>query len=301
MRCRPEPRRRSCTTRAPSSAPRSTACCAPCSKASALVILVILVFLRDWRSTIVAIVAIPVSVIASYMVAAVFGASINVLTLLAIVLAIGIVVDDAIVEIENIHRRIEHARAAAARGLRRRARDRLRGRRHDRHADGGVRPARLHDRTDGSAVPRVRDPARRRDLLLRRRRAHAHPDDVLEADGAGARPDPPLDRARLPGHEQRLSLAARPSPASPAGDPGARRPRSRSGRSTCSRPCRRSSRRSRTAASSSSRSRPRRGRASITPASGSWRSSARSRRSRRRAFSRPRWPSWRRACNAPRP
>src|SRR3954467_1318912 len=73
-----------------------------------LVILVILVFLRDWRSTIVAMVAIPVSVIASFMVVAVFGASINVLTLLAIVLAIGIVVDDAIVEIENIHRRIEH-------------------------------------------------------------------------------------------------------------------------------------------------------------------------------------------------
>src|SRR3954451_18783148 len=72
-----------------------------------LVILVILVFLRDWRSTIVAMVAIPVSVIASFMVVAVFGASINVLTLLAIVLAIGIVVDDAIVEIENIHRRIE--------------------------------------------------------------------------------------------------------------------------------------------------------------------------------------------------
>jgi multidrug efflux pump len=73
----------------------------------ALVILVILVFLRDWRSTIVAIVAIPVSVLASYMVVAFFGATINVLTLLAIVLAIGIVVDDAIVEIENVHRRIE--------------------------------------------------------------------------------------------------------------------------------------------------------------------------------------------------
>jgi multidrug efflux pump len=73
-----------------------------------LVILVILVFLRDWRSTIVALVAIPVSVVASFMVVAFFGASINTLTLLAIVLAIGIVVDDAIVEIENIHRRIEH-------------------------------------------------------------------------------------------------------------------------------------------------------------------------------------------------
>jgi multidrug efflux pump len=52
-------------------------------------------------------VAIPVSVIAAFMVMSFFGASINVLTLLAVVLAIGIVVDDAIVEIENVHRRIE--------------------------------------------------------------------------------------------------------------------------------------------------------------------------------------------------
>jgi len=72
-----------------------------------LVVLVILVFLRDWRSTIVAIVAIPVSIIAACMVMSFFNASINVLTLLAAVLAIGIVVDDAIVEIENVHRRIE--------------------------------------------------------------------------------------------------------------------------------------------------------------------------------------------------
>ncbi len=73
----------------------------------ALVILVILLFLRDWRSTIVAMVAIPVSIVAAFMVMSYFNASINVLTLLAIVLAIGIVVDDAIVEIENVHRRIE--------------------------------------------------------------------------------------------------------------------------------------------------------------------------------------------------
>ena len=73
----------------------------------ALVILVILIFLRDWRSTIVAMVAIPVSIIAAAMVMSFFGATINVLTLLAVVLAIGIVVDDAIVEIENVHRRIE--------------------------------------------------------------------------------------------------------------------------------------------------------------------------------------------------
>jgi multidrug efflux pump len=72
-----------------------------------LVILVILVFLRSWRSTLVAAIAIPVSIIPTFSVLWVFGFSINVLTLLAVVLAIGIVVDDAIVEVENIHRRIE--------------------------------------------------------------------------------------------------------------------------------------------------------------------------------------------------
>ncbi len=72
-----------------------------------LVILVILVFLRDWRSTIVASIAIPVSIIPTFMVIWAFGFSINTLTLLAFVLAVGIVVDDAIVEVENVHRRIE--------------------------------------------------------------------------------------------------------------------------------------------------------------------------------------------------
>ncbi len=72
-----------------------------------LVILVILVFLRSWRSTLVAGIAIPVSIIPTFAVLWAVGFSINVLTLLAVVLAIGIVVDDAIVEVENIHRRIE--------------------------------------------------------------------------------------------------------------------------------------------------------------------------------------------------
>jgi multidrug efflux pump len=73
----------------------------------ALVIGVIFVFLRSIRATIIPAVAIPVSIIASCTVIAAMGFSINVLTLLALVLAIGIVVDDAIVVLENIHRRIE--------------------------------------------------------------------------------------------------------------------------------------------------------------------------------------------------
>jgi multidrug efflux pump len=80
----------------------------------ALVVLVILLFLRDWRSTIVAVFAIPFSIIPTFMVLWAFGFSINTLTLLAVVLAIGIVVDDAIVEVENIHRRIEEGESVLA-------------------------------------------------------------------------------------------------------------------------------------------------------------------------------------------
>jgi len=77
------------------------------SIALALVVGVIFLFLRSWRATLIPAMAIPVSVIASFTVLAAFGYSVNVLTLLAFVLAIGLVVDDAIVVVENIHRHIE--------------------------------------------------------------------------------------------------------------------------------------------------------------------------------------------------
>jgi multidrug efflux pump len=72
-----------------------------------LVVVVIFFFLRSWRATIIPAVAIPVSIIGSFIALAALGFSINVLTLLGLVLAIGLVVDDAIVVLENIHRRIE--------------------------------------------------------------------------------------------------------------------------------------------------------------------------------------------------
>src|SRR3546814_8876841 len=75
--------------------------------ALALVIGVIFLFLRSWRATLIPAVAIPVSVIGSFTVLAALGFSLNVLTLLALILAIGLVVDDAIVVLENVHRRIE--------------------------------------------------------------------------------------------------------------------------------------------------------------------------------------------------
>lgn len=72
-----------------------------------LVVVVIFFFLRSWRATIIPAVAIPVSITASFIALAAFGFSVNVLTLLGLVLAIGLVVDDAIVVLENVHRRIE--------------------------------------------------------------------------------------------------------------------------------------------------------------------------------------------------
>lgn len=73
----------------------------------ALVVLVIYAFLGDMRATIIPTLAIPVSVLGSFIVLMAFGYSINLLTLLALVLAIGLVVDDAIVVLENIYKRIE--------------------------------------------------------------------------------------------------------------------------------------------------------------------------------------------------
>ncbi len=75
--------------------------------AFSLVVLVIYLFLRDLRSTIIPAIAIPVSLVATFMILKIFGYSINILTMLALVLAIGVVVDDAIVVLENIFRHIE--------------------------------------------------------------------------------------------------------------------------------------------------------------------------------------------------
>ncbi len=72
-----------------------------------LVALIIFVFLRDWRSTLIPLTAIPISLIGTFFIMYLFGFSINVLTLLGIVLAIGLVVDDAIVVLENIYAKIE--------------------------------------------------------------------------------------------------------------------------------------------------------------------------------------------------
>jgi multidrug efflux pump len=77
------------------------------AEAAVLVVLVIYLFLGNWRATLIPAVTVPLCLLASFAVLWLFGFSINLLTLLAMVLSIGIVVDDAIVVLENVYHRIE--------------------------------------------------------------------------------------------------------------------------------------------------------------------------------------------------
>ncbi|WP_137896391.1 efflux RND transporter permease subunit [Ramlibacter sp. 2FC] len=76
-------------------------------EAIALVVLVVVLFLQTWRASIIPLLAVPVSVVGTFAVMQLFGFSINALSLFGLVLAIGIVVDDAIVVVENVERNIE--------------------------------------------------------------------------------------------------------------------------------------------------------------------------------------------------
>lgn len=76
-------------------------------EALGLVVLVVFVFLQNWRTTLIPIIAIPVSLIGAFAFMLIFGFSINTLTLLGLVLAVGLVVDDAIVVVENVERQLE--------------------------------------------------------------------------------------------------------------------------------------------------------------------------------------------------
>lgn len=82
-----------------------------------LVVLIIFLFLRDLRTTIIPIIVIPIALIGAFFVMYMAGFSINVLTLLAIVLAIGLVVDDAIVVLENIYAKIENGMGLIEAGI----------------------------------------------------------------------------------------------------------------------------------------------------------------------------------------
>jgi len=85
-----------------------------------LVIFVVYLFLQDWRATLIPMLAVPVSLIGTFVLFPLFGFSINTLSMLGLVLAIGLVVDDAIVVVEGVQRHIEEGlapRAAAQKAM----------------------------------------------------------------------------------------------------------------------------------------------------------------------------------------
>lgn len=83
-----------------------------------LVVIIIFLFLRDWRTTVIPVIVIPIALIGAFFVMFIAGFSINVLTMLGIVLAIGLVVDDAIVVMENIYSKIEQGMEPVEAGIR---------------------------------------------------------------------------------------------------------------------------------------------------------------------------------------
>lgn len=123
-------------------------------EAFVLVIIIIFLFLRDWRVTLVPCIVIPVSLIGAFFVMYLAGFSINVLSMLAVVLAVGLVVDDAIVMREHLrpHRERDATQRSGYRGSQRNI---LRRNLHHHHTGCRVLPHCIHGRHDGTSVPRI--------------------------------------------------------------------------------------------------------------------------------------------------
>ena len=139
-----------------------------------LVTLVVFLFLQSWRATLIPMLAVPVSVIGTFLGLLAFGMSINVLTLFGLVLAIGIVVDDAIVVIENVERIMATEKsAAAARGGPRHSSGGQRAGRDRARALLGVRAGRVHRRRHRRVLQAVRDDDRDRGRAVGNRGADA--------------------------------------------------------------------------------------------------------------------------------
>ena len=185
-----------------------------------IVMVVIFLFLGSFRSVLVPVVAIPVSLIGAVFLMQVFGFTVNLLTLLAIVLSVGLVVDDAIVVVENVERHLREGQIAPRGGAARRARAGRADHRHDHHPGGGLRAHRPAGRADRRALPRIRLHPGRRGLHLRHRGPDPVAGDVvhscckpgIEEHGLAGRITRDFERLRSAyGRLLDATLAARPA------------------------------------------------------------------------------------------
>ncbi len=121
-----------------------------------IVMIVIFLFLGSFRSVLIPVVAIPVSLIGGVFLMQAFGFTVNLLTLLAIVLSVGLVVDDAIVVVENVERHLGMGKSPLEAALLGRPRTGRADHRHDHHPGRGLSPHRPAGGADRLALPRIR-------------------------------------------------------------------------------------------------------------------------------------------------
>ena len=256
-----------------------------------LVVLVILAFLRNARSTIITALILPTSVIGTFAAMYLLGYSLNNLSLMAIILAVGFVVDDAIVVLENITRHMEMGKDRMQAALDGSQGDRVYRAVDDDLALGGIHPDPVHGRAAGAVVPRIRRHGRRGGADLRRGLALDDADDVQPAAEAHAQPWPrvPVLRKGVRRVAGFLRNDAALDHAAPG--PDARRVGRVPGvdRASCTSWFRRASSRGRTRASSSAT----RGHRKASPSRSSSGGNAWPQRSSRST------PMWRRSCRRP--
>ena len=183
-----------------------------------LVVLVILLFLRNFWATLIPGITVPLALLGSFAMMYLLNFSLDNLSLMALTISVGFVVDDAIVVVENIHRHIEDGETPYDGGHQRLARDRLHGAVDQLLADRRVHPAAAHGRHHRAAVPRIRPDGHRLDRGFRAGLADACADAVRAFHAARIA----RTRPRLPGHRIRfrrdadvLSAHPRRRPASP--------------------------------------------------------------------------------------
>ena len=140
-----------------------------------LVILVVYLFLQDWRATLIPLLAVPVSLVGTFVFFPLFGFSINTLSMFGLVLAIGLVVDDAIVVVEGVQRHIEEGLDSEGRGSKSHGRALRAGHRYRPGSLVGVRADGLHPGHHRKALSAICRDDRHLGGALRLQRAHAEP------------------------------------------------------------------------------------------------------------------------------
>ena len=147
--------------------------------AAVLVSGVLFLFIRDWRTTVIAALAVPTSIIGTFAFMDVMGFRLNNMTLLGLILAVGIVIDDAVVVLENVFRHMEEygrtpweAASVATKEIC------ARGARHDALAGGDLRADRVHVRAGRPVLQQLRVRRRLLHPAQHGRQLHAHADAV---------------------------------------------------------------------------------------------------------------------------